>query len=141
MNNHLVYSNGGRIFQLFYHGYVSGLIILIINLISASLHGYRDAYVELEVKGKRVMKLQSRKETYDMNQPRLVIRLVPVPRADWAGKMKIKCPETDLEAELHLVSDSFIERFRGNNNRAVKGKISESSSGSKLYDIFGNWDR
>uniref|UniRef100_A0A0D3A6E9 Uncharacterized protein n=2 Tax=Brassica oleracea var. oleracea TaxID=109376 RepID=A0A0D3A6E9_BRAOL len=102
---------------------------------------FRGAYVELEVKGKRVMKLQSRKETYDMNQPRLVIRLVPVPRADWAGKMKIKCPETDLEAELHLVSDSFIERFRGNNNRAVKGKISESSSGSKLYDIFGNWDR
>ncbi|CAN7071725.1 unnamed protein product [Brassica oleracea var. botrytis] len=101
---------------------------------------FRGAYVELEVKGKRVMKLQSRKETYDMNQPRLVIRLVPVPRADWAGKMKIKCPETDLEAELHLVSDSFIERFRGNNNRAVKGKISESSSGSKLYDIFGNWD-
>ncbi|XP_022546766.1 oxysterol-binding protein-related protein 4B-like isoform X1 [Brassica napus] len=102
---------------------------------------FRGAYVELEVKGKRVMKLQSRKETYDMNQPRLVIRLVPVPRADWAGKMKIKCPETDLEAELHLVSDSFIERFRGSNNRAVKGKISESSSGSKLYDIFGHWDR
>lgn len=102
---------------------------------------FRGAYMELEVKGKRVMKLQSRKETYDMNQPRLIIRLLPVPRPDWAGKMKIKCPETDLEAELHLVSDSFVERFRGNNNRSVKGKISESSSGIQLYDIFGHWDR
>ncbi|KAF8114019.1 hypothetical protein N665_0043s0088 [Sinapis alba] len=101
---------------------------------------FRGAYVELEVKGKRVMKLQSRKETYDMNQPRLIVRLLPVPRPDWSGKMKIKCPETDLEAELHLVSDSFIERFRGNNNRSVKGSISESSSGIKLYDIFGHWD-
>lgn len=97
--------------------------------------------MELEVKGKRVMKLQSRKESYYMNQPRLIIRLLPLPRVDWAGKMKIKCPETDLEAELHLVSDSLIERFRGNNNRSVKGKISESSSGIKLYDIFGHWDR
>ncbi|KAJ0251438.1 Oxysterol-binding protein-related protein 4B [Hirschfeldia incana] len=103
--------------------------------------GIQRAYVELEVKGERVMKLQSRKESYDMSPPRLIIRVLPSLRVDWAGKMKIKCPETDLEAELNLVSDSFIERFRGNNNRSVKGKISESSSGIKLYDIFGHWDR
>ncbi|CAH2077937.1 unnamed protein product [Thlaspi arvense] len=102
---------------------------------------FRGAYVELESKGKRVMKLRSRKETYDMCQPRLIVRLLPTTRADWAGDIKIKCPETDLEAELHLISDSFIERLRGNNNRSIKGNISVSSSGNKLYDIFGHWDR
>ncbi|XP_024005212.1 oxysterol-binding protein-related protein 4B isoform X1 [Eutrema salsugineum] len=112
-----------------------------VTWIQCFIPKFRGAYVEIEVKGKRVMKLRRRKETYDMTQPRLVIRLLPVPRADWAGKIKIKCPETDLEAELHLISDSFIERLKGNNNRSIKGKISQSSSGNKLYDIFGQWDR
>jgi hypothetical protein len=69
------------------------------------------------------------------------MKFLPAPGAHWAGKVKIKCPETDLEAELHLISDSFIERFRGNNNRSIKGKIFESSSGNQLYNIFGHWDR
>ncbi|XP_019088920.1 PREDICTED: oxysterol-binding protein-related protein 4B [Camelina sativa] len=102
---------------------------------------FRGTYVDVEVKGKRVMKLLNRKETYHMDQPRLVMRFLPAPGAHWAGKVKIKCPETDLEAELHLISDSFIERFRGNNNRSIKGKIFQSSSRDQLYDIFGHWDR
>ncbi|CAA7060297.1 unnamed protein product [Microthlaspi erraticum] len=102
---------------------------------------FRGAYVEIETKGKRVMKLQSRKETYDMNQPRLIVRLLPTLGAQYTGKLKIKCPETNLEAELDLNSDSFRERFRGNNSRSIKGKIYESSSRDKLYDIFGHWDR
>ncbi|CAH2077935.1 unnamed protein product [Thlaspi arvense] len=103
---------------------------------------FRGAYVDVEVKGKRVMKLLNRIEAYEMDQPRLIMRFLPVPGAHWAGKIKIKCSETNLEAEFHLLSDSIIERFRGNNNnRSVKGKISESSSGDKLYDIFGHWDR
>jgi len=97
--------------------------------------------VDVEVKGKRVMKLLNHIETYEMDQPRLIMRFLPAPGAYWAGKVKIKCPETDLEAELHLISDSFIERFRGNNNRSIKGKIFESSSGNQLYNIFGHWDR
>ncbi|CAH8275343.1 unnamed protein product [Arabidopsis lyrata] len=102
---------------------------------------FRGAYVDVEVNGKRVMKLLHRKETYEMDQPRLIMRFLPAPGAHWAGKVKIKCPETDLEAELHLISDSFIERFRGNNNRSIKGKIFESSSGNQLYNIYGHWDR
>ncbi|EOA17828.1 hypothetical protein CARUB_v10006229mg [Capsella rubella] len=62
------------------------------------------------------------------------------PGSDLAN-FQIKCPEIDLEAELNLISDSFIERFRGNNNRSIKGKICQSSSGDQLYDIFGHWDR
>ncbi|CAH8318112.1 unnamed protein product [Eruca vesicaria subsp. sativa] len=102
---------------------------------------FRGAYVDVEVKGKRIMKLLNRRETYEMDQPRLVVRFLPAPGAHWTGKIKIKCSETDLEAELHLNSDSFIERFKGNNNRSIKGKISQTSSGDKLYDIFGHWDR
>ncbi|KAL9288131.1 Oxysterol-binding protein-related protein 4B [Arabidopsis thaliana] len=102
---------------------------------------FRGAYVDVEVNGKRVMKLLNHKETYEMDQPRLIMKFLPAPGAHWAGKVKIKCPETDLEAELHLISDSFIERLRGNNNRSIKGKIFESSSGNQLYNIFGHWDR
>lgn len=76
-----------------------------------------------------------------MDQPKLFMRFLPTAGAHWAGKIKIKCLETDLEAELYLNSGSFIERLRGNNNRSIKGKIFESSSGNKLYDIFGRWDR
>ncbi|KAL1202904.1 Oxysterol-binding protein-related protein 4B [Cardamine amara subsp. amara] len=101
---------------------------------------FRGSYVEVEVKGKRVMKLLNRAETYEMDQPKLIMNFLP-PGAYWTGKIKIKCPETSLEAELNLISDSFIERFRGNNNRSIKGKIFESSSGHQLYDIFGHWDR
>ncbi|CAN8230514.1 unnamed protein product [Cochlearia groenlandica] len=102
---------------------------------------FRGTYVEVEVKGKRVMKLLNKKETYEMDQPRLIMRFLPSPGAYWAGKINIKCSETNLEAELNLVSDSFFERFKGNNNRSIKGKIFESSSGDCLYDIFGHWDR
>ncbi|CAA7060299.1 unnamed protein product [Microthlaspi erraticum] len=100
---------------------------------------FRGAYVEIEVKGKRVMKLHSRKETYHMEQPRLILRF-PGPGGYWDGKTKLKCPETGLAADLHLNSGSFMERFRGN-NRSLKGKIYESSSGNMLYEIFGHWDR
>ncbi|CAA7047362.1 unnamed protein product [Microthlaspi erraticum] len=102
---------------------------------------FRGAYVEMVLKGKRVMKLLNRKETYNMDQPRLIARLFPVPGLHVVGKAKIKCPETDLEAEAHFNSDSFMESFRGKNKKSIKGKISESSSGNKLYDIFGHWDR
>ncbi|KFK45024.1 hypothetical protein AALP_AA1G334400 [Arabis alpina] len=102
---------------------------------------FRGSYVEVEAKGKRVLKLLTRKETYEMEQPKLIMRFLPAAGGHWAGKIKIKCPETDLEAELHLNSGSFMERLRGNDNRSIKGKISESSSGNKLYDIFGHWDR
>lgn len=97
--------------------------------------------MEVDVKGKRILKLMNREETYEMDQPRLIMRFLPVPVAHWAGKVKIKCLATGLEAELHLLSDSFFEKFKGNKNRSIKGKITESSSGNHFYDIFGHWDR
>ncbi|XP_018454333.1 oxysterol-binding protein-related protein 4C isoform X2 [Raphanus sativus] len=102
---------------------------------------FRGAYVDVEVKGKRVVKLLNQKETYEMNQPRLVMTFLPATGAHWAGKIVIKCLETGLEAELQLLSDSFLSRFTGSNKRSIKGKIFESSSGKRLYEIFGHWDR
>ncbi|CAA7060300.1 unnamed protein product [Microthlaspi erraticum] len=102
---------------------------------------FRGAYVDVELKGKKVLKLLNRQETYNMDQPRLTVRFLPSPGIHLAGKVKIKCSETNLEAELHVNSDSYIERLGSNNNRSIKGKIIESSSGNQLYDIFGHWDR
>jgi len=108
---------------------------------SGSYFEIEGAYVDVEVKGKRVVKLLNQKETYEMNQPRLVMTILPVTGAHWAGKIVIKCLETGLEAELQLLSDSFLSRFTGNNKRSIKGKIFESSSGRRLYELFGQWDR
>ncbi|ESQ42678.1 hypothetical protein EUTSA_v10015272mg [Eutrema salsugineum] len=102
---------------------------------------FRGGYVDVEVKGKRVVKLLNQRETYEMNHPKLVMTFLPATGAHWAGKVVIKCLETGLEAELQLLSDSFLSRFTGNNKRSIKGKIFESSSGKRLYDIFGQWDR
>ncbi|CAN8325952.1 unnamed protein product [Cochlearia groenlandica] len=101
---------------------------------------FRGAYVDVEMKGKRELKLLSRKETYVMDQPKVIMRFFPA-GVHLTGKIKIKCLETNLEAELQFNSDSFMQILRGNNNRSIKGKIYESSSKNKLYDIFGHWDR
>lgn len=93
------------------------------------------------MKGERVVKLLNKRETYVMNQPKLLMTFLPATGAHWAGKIVIKCPETKLEAELQLLSDSFFSRFTGNNKRSIKGKIFESSSGKQLYEVFGQWDK
>ncbi|CAN8248383.1 unnamed protein product [Cochlearia groenlandica] len=102
---------------------------------------FRGAYVEVEVKGKRVVKLLNQGETYEMNSPKLLMTFMPTTGAHWSGKVMIKCPETGLEAELQLLTDSFFSRFTGNNKRSIKGKIFESSTRKQHYEIFGQWDR
>lgn len=97
--------------------------------------------MEVEVKGKKVVKLLNQRETYEMNNPKLLMTFLPATGAHWAGKIGIKCPETGLEAELQILSDSFFSRFTGNNKRAIKGKIFETSFRKQLYEIFGHWDR
>ncbi|ESR66513.1 oxysterol-binding protein-related protein 8 [Citrus sinensis] len=97
------------------------------------------ASVEAEVHGRRQLKLLNHNETYEMNSPKLCIRFLPVPGADWVGNVKIKCYETGLEAELFYKANPFIALRR--NHRAVKGKIYNSSSSKILYEIDGHWDR
>ncbi|KAM4113169.1 hypothetical protein ACJW30_05G199100 [Castanea mollissima] len=95
--------------------------------------------VEAEVHGKRLLKLQNHGETYVMNSPKLLIRFLPFPRADWVGNVRIRCQESGLEAELCYRNTSFLGR-RGN-QRSIKGKVFESSSLKTLYEIDGQWDR
>ncbi|KAL2338675.1 hypothetical protein Fmac_013121 [Flemingia macrophylla] len=94
--------------------------------------------IETKVHGKRQLKLHNHGETYEMNSPNLVIKILPVPGTDWAGNVSIKCLETGLLAELSYISQSFFG-FRAG-QRLVKGKIFDSLSMKTLYKIEGHWD-
>ncbi|XP_027338348.1 oxysterol-binding protein-related protein 4C-like [Abrus precatorius] len=94
--------------------------------------------VEAQVHGKRKLKLLNHGETYEMNSPHLLIKILPVPGTDWVGNVNIKCIETGLVAELCYMSQSFL-RF-GGSRRLMKGKIIDSSSLKVLYEVKGHWD-
>ncbi|XP_038999023.1 oxysterol-binding protein-related protein 4C-like [Hibiscus syriacus] len=100
---------------------------------------FTGASVDAEVRGKRQLKLRSRGETYEMNSPNLLIRFLPLPGADWAGNVGVRCKETGFEAELLYGSKSFLG-LRGT-HRSVKGKIYETSTKKILFELNGNWDR
>ncbi|XP_027338349.1 oxysterol-binding protein-related protein 4C-like [Abrus precatorius] len=95
--------------------------------------------IEAQVHGKRQLKLLNHGETYEMNCPHLSFRILPVPGADWAGTVNIRCLETSLVAELSFRSSSFLGV--GGNHRVIKGKILDSSSLKVLYQVDGHWDR
>lgn len=94
--------------------------------------------VETKVHGKRQLKLHNHGETYEMNSPNLVIRILPIPGTDWVGNVSIQCLETGLVAELSYISQSFFGFGAG--RRLVKGKIFDSLSMKILYKIEGHWD-
>ncbi|PIN16796.1 Oxysterol-binding protein [Handroanthus impetiginosus] len=96
-------------------------------------------HVETEVHGKRQLKLLDKNETYTMNSPKLVIRLLPVPRVDWLGNVRIQCQETGLEAELCYRGNSFLPRR--SIHRSIKGQVFRSSTLETIYEINGHWDR
>ncbi len=95
--------------------------------------------MEVEVHGKKQLKLLNHGEIYVMNSPKLLIRFFPVPGTDWVGNVRIQCQESGLEAELNYKYNSFLG-LRGN-HRSIKGKVFESSSLKTLYEIDGQWDR
>ncbi|KAK4265532.1 hypothetical protein QN277_026574 [Acacia crassicarpa] len=95
--------------------------------------------VETQVLGKRQLKLLNHGETYEMNCPHLLIRILPVPDIDWVGSVNVRCLETGLVAKLTYKSNSFLGL--GGNGRLVKGKILNSSSSKVLYEVEGHWDR
>ncbi|KAK7329753.1 hypothetical protein VNO77_23930 [Canavalia gladiata] len=94
--------------------------------------------VETKVHGKRQLRLHNHGETYEMNSPNLVIRILPVPGTEWVGNVSIRCQETRLVAELSYLSQSFFGF--GGNRRQIKGKIFDSLSMKILYKIEGHWD-
>lgn len=100
---------------------------------------FQGTSVEVEVHGKRELKLLSRGETYVMNSPNLVIRFLPVPGVEWLGNVRIECQETGFEAELCYKGSSFLSRRA--NQRSIRGKIMQSSTMETVYEINGHWDR
>ncbi|XP_057433822.1 oxysterol-binding protein-related protein 4B isoform X2 [Lotus japonicus] len=96
--------------------------------------------VEAQVHGIRRLKLLNHGETYEMNCPHLLFRILPVPGADWVGTVTIRCLETGLVAELSYRSThSFLGI--GGNHKVIKGKIRDPSSLKVLYEVDGHWDR
>ncbi|XP_010927220.1 oxysterol-binding protein-related protein 4C isoform X1 [Elaeis guineensis] len=96
--------------------------------------------VEAVVNGKRQLRLLSFGENYEMDSPKLVIRILPAPGVDWVGTVKIQCKDSGLEAELRYYRSHSFFGF-GGNSRSVKGKIFHSKSLKTIYEIEGQWDR
>lgn len=95
--------------------------------------------VEVEVRGKRELKLSNHRETYVMNAPNLMFKFLPKPGAEWSGNIRIACQDSGLEADLRCKGLSFFGF--GGNSRSIKGKILDSYSSKPLYEVNGQWDR
>ncbi|GJN04023.1 hypothetical protein PR202_ga21531 [Eleusine coracana subsp. coracana] len=96
--------------------------------------------IEATVKGKRQVKLLKFNETYEVDCPNLLIRLLPAPSVEWSGNVRVVCKDTGLEAELsYCRSRSFLGI--GGDPRCVKGRILDSGSGDVVCEINGHWDR
>lgn len=96
-------------------------------------------HIDTEVQGTRKLKIISKNETYIMNSPKLVIRLLPLPGVHWLGNVTIVCQETGIRAELCYRGNSILPL--PSIHRSVKGKIFTSTSSTAMYDITGHWDR
>ncbi|CAI0553312.1 unnamed protein product [Linum tenue] len=86
---------------------------------------FQGTRVEVEVQGKRTLKLVEHGETYVMNSPNMTIRFIP-PAVDWTGTVKVSCRETGYEAELNYSTSSFFGR-RSSAKHSVTGKIYKTS--------------
>ncbi|XP_044441410.1 oxysterol-binding protein-related protein 4C isoform X2 [Triticum aestivum] len=102
---------------------------------------FNGASIEATVHGKRQVRLPKFNETYEMDCPNLLIRLLPGPSVEWSGTVRIVCKDSGLEAELsYHRSNSFMGM--GGDGRCVKGKVFHSSSPQDtVFEIDGYWDR
>lgn len=96
--------------------------------------------VEATMHGRRQLKLARFDENYEMETPKLLIRILPIPGIEWVGNVRIKCKESGLEADLCFHKTNPFLGF-GRNSRLVKGKIFCSNSLRTIYEIEGHWDR
>jgi oxysterol-binding protein-related protein 8 len=96
--------------------------------------------IEAAVKGKRQVRLLRFGETYELDCPNLLIRLLPAPSVEWSGTVRVVCRDSGLEAELtYCRSRSFLGI--GGDPRCVKGRILRSGSGDVVSEIDGHWDK
>ncbi|KAG9130930.1 hypothetical protein Leryth_006702, partial [Lithospermum erythrorhizon] len=96
-------------------------------------------HIAIDFQGTRKLRLHSKNETYIMNMPTLVIRLLPIPSIDWFGNVTISCKESGMKAELSYLGNSFLQRQSV--HRSVKGKICMPLPSKDKFEINGYWDR
>lgn len=96
--------------------------------------------VDAVVDGKRLVKLLAHGETYEMNSPNLVIRLLPVPGTEWSGNVRIQCERSGLAADIYYYRSQSFLGF-GGKPRSVKGRIFDANSLKTIYELDGQWDR
>lgn len=95
--------------------------------------------IEATIYGKRELKLLEFNETYEMNSPKLCLRLFPFPSAEWSGDVMIECKQSGLRATLCYKGKSLLG-LKGSSTRII-GRIGHSSNGRDLYELEGNWDQ
>ena len=95
--------------------------------------------MEASIRGYRRLNILRHGETYEMDVPALVIKLLPMPGSEWTGVVRILCNESGLEAELRYHRSNSIFGL-GGNSRAVKGRIFRSDTMETLREIDGFWD-
>lgn len=95
--------------------------------------------VEVTIQGRRSLRLESHGETYEMNCPKLLIRLFPVPGSEWVGTTKIQCCANALEATVVFKGKSLFG-LRGTPGQ-VTGKIRDTRTNEVLYEVNGAWNK
>lgn len=79
-------------------------------------------------------------ESYEMDSPNLLIKLIPPTGADWAGNVRIRCRDSELEADLCYYNSRGFLGF-GGSSRSLRGTIFRSNTSQMIYQIEGEWDR
>ncbi|KAK1290675.1 Oxysterol-binding protein-related protein 4C [Acorus calamus] len=120
------------------HHVTNGSLNVLLEQTSLNTGSVSGTCVEAVIHGKRLLKLSKFGETYEMNSPNLLIRILPIPGIDWTGNVKIRCENSGLEADLCYRGHSFLG-FGG--NHSVNGKIIQSKSSKVFYEIQGHWDK
>ncbi|KAL6661118.1 hypothetical protein ACP70R_000502 [Stipagrostis hirtigluma subsp. patula] len=101
---------------------------------------FHGASIEATVRGKRQVRLPKHNETYEVDCPNLLIRLLPSPSVEWSGDVRVVCGDSGLEAELRFCRSRSFLGF-GGDARCVKGRVLRSASQETVYEIDGHWDR
>ncbi|CAL1408574.1 unnamed protein product [Linum trigynum] len=114
---------------------------------------FQGTRVEVEVQGKRKLKLVEHGETYVMNSPNMTLKIIP-PAVDWTGTVKVSCRETGYEAELNYSTSSSFFGRRSGAKHSVTGKIYKTTpppppaaaspppgnNYKLLYTLHGHWN-
>ncbi|KAL0337132.1 UNVERIFIED_CONTAM: Oxysterol-binding protein-related protein 4B [Sesamum calycinum] len=112
--------------QVSHHPPVSALHAMKQN-IELQFHG---THIEIEVHGKRQLKLLNKNETYTMSPPNCH-KILTVPGVDWLGNATVRCQETGLEAELCYRGNSFLPR-----PSVYIGRLKERSFCRRRWRLF-----